>query len=239
MLYLSATGIKDHLDCAYRLYLRREKPKSAIVSDDAIFGGIVHEGIEKYDTYDDALAFGLAEWDRLKNDNRFLPTKSKPPKSFRKMFKGYYNSILEEINADGFEQAERELKFKIPWRKNEVMLVGKWDRVQENKLFDWKTGMRPPDKYDLRDFQFCFYDLAYELVYGQRPEQFYGYLYGGSLYPIDIPEQLRYNTVKLVDRVADELLEQNEPLRVTGYQCKRCFYREICHNELDNRSIPA
>lgn len=234
---MSATGVKDHLSCAYRLELRRTQPESAIVNDHAIFGGIVHEAIEKYDNYKTGLDFCLTEWDRLKNDIRFMPGEKKPPKSFRKMLKGYYDGILPEINPDGFEKPEVEYKFKIPWRKDEVMLVGKMDRIQEGKVYDWKTSMKPPDKYDLRDFQFSFYYIAYEMIYGHYPRMFYGYLYGGSVWPIDITDEMRYNTIKLIDRVADELLEEDEALRTIGYQCRSCFYRDACHNELDNRTI--
>ncbi len=242
MLYLSATGIKDFLDCPKRSKYRRDKKESAVIDVHVDFGGIVHTAIEDFDTYDEALEFSLAEWETRYNTNSFMGKTTKTPKSFRKMFKGYYNEILPAITHDGFEIAEKEIMVEhvAPFDSN-IMLIGKFDRIQTEKIWDWKTSMKPPDVYDLQDFQFYFYDYLFRLVYDMEPELYYGYLYGGSTHKIEINKTMQDNTLDLIKHVADEMYEGIEH-RVTGYQCRRCFYRGICYsdmvNELDYKPVP-
>lgn len=241
MLYLSATGIKDFLDCPKRLKYRKENPESAVINNNVIFGGIVHSAIELFDSYDDSLEYSLAEWHKRKNENSFTDKESKPPKSFRKMLKGYYEGILPQINPDGFEVAQKEVKARhvAPFDQN-IMLIGKFDRIQGGKVWDWKTSMKPPDIYDLQDFQFYFYDYLYSLIYNIKPEIYYGYLYGGSVHRAEFNETMRKNTINIIKDVAQQLYA-NTDHRITGYQCRGCFYKGICYNEmvneLDNRSV--
>ena len=244
MIYLSATFIKDFLACSYRAKLRRDVPESAIINDEAIFGGIVHEAIEKFTEYDPALEFCLSEWDRIKNTNNFMKEDKKPPKSFRKMLQGYFEKIYPNLNPDGFKKVRLEHKFEVSWGKG-VTLIGKMDRVETGdftEIYDWKTSMKPPDIYDLSDLQFYIYYIAHKMIHGDEPTVYYGHVYSGMLHRIDINPDLVYNTERLVDHVAARLAS-GEAYRVTGYQCRSCFYRMPCYNEirineLDNRTIP-
>jgi CRISPR/Cas system-associated exonuclease Cas4 (RecB family) len=234
MLYLSATGIKDFLDCPRRSKYRRDNPESAIINDNVVFGGIVHEAIEKFDAYEPALEYSIAEWDRIRNSNSFMDKVNKPPKSFRKMFKGYYNEILPNISADGFEVSQKEIMVEhvAPFDPN-VMLIGKFDRIQTDKVWDWKTSRKPPDIYDKQDFQFYFYDYLFRLIYDMEPEIYYGYIYGGSCHKIEFNSTMQQNTVELVKHVANEMYAGIDH-RVAGYQCRGCFDRDICYNDMLN-----
>jgi len=240
MLYLSASFIKDFIECPRRAKYRRDIPEQALVSDDVIFGELIHTAIERFDTYEIALNYCLDEWQTRKTGNSFISEEaSKPPKSFRKMLKGYYEGIVPQINPDGFEFVQKEVMVKHQLDAD-TMLVGKFDRIQVAKLYDWKTAMKPPDQYDLADFQFYFYDYLFNLIYGMVPEIYYGYVYGGRIYEVNIMPTMRDNTKYIVQEVANSV-RAGVDYRVAGYQCRRCFYRLPCYsdmtNELDNRRV--
>jgi len=240
MLYLSASFIKDFIECPYRAKLRRDIPEQAVVSDDVIFGEIVHSAIEKFNDYDTGLEFCLNEWKNRKTKTSFLEEElPEPPKSFRKMLKGYYGDIISQINPDGFEYVQKEVMVKHQLDAD-TMLIGKFDRIQVDKVFDWKTAMKPPDQYDLSDFQFYFYDYLFNLIYDMEPQIFYGYLYGGRIYEVNILPSMRNNTKYVVQEVANSI-RAGIDYRVAGFQCRRCFYRLPCYsemnNELENRPI--
>jgi len=240
MLYLSASFIKDFIECPHRAKLRRDIPEQAIVSDDVIFGEIVHFAIEKFEGYDAALEYSLSEWKKRKTTNSFLEEETPdPPKSFRKMFKGYYEGIVPQINPDGFDFVQKEVMVKHQLDAD-TMLIGKFDRIQVDKVYDWKTAMKPPDQYDLTDFQFYFYDLLFTLVYDMVPQIYYGYVYGGRVYEVPILDSMRDNTGYIVQEVANRV-RAGDDYKVAGYQCRKCFYRLPCYgemtDELDNRRV--
>lgn len=230
-LYLSASSMKDFMDCSYRFYLRREHKDSAEITDDIIFGRIVHEAIEKYDDEEHAVAWANDEWEREKSEGNasFVTIVREPPKSFRVQLSNYYNKIVPLLGPRA--TALVEWKFEYIWAPN-VWIIGKMDRIDNDIIYDWKTGNRLPDKYTLRDFQFYLYYLMYGKIFKRAPRAVvYGHLATGQLLPLDINEELVYNASRLVDRVVADITERPAERRF-GYHCKSCLYKTKCEELL-------
>ena len=232
MKRLSATSIGDFLECPQRFWYRTNYSEASKVSDHVIFGRIVHEAIEKFDGVDEALEWSLKEWETEQMADAFLPnekTIKKPPKSFKKMLNNYYSKI--EPTIDG---GEKEVFFRLPWVSNneKIEILGKMDRVTRTDVYDWKTGARKPSKYQLHVIQFYLYAWAFEKIYGRKAENiYYGYLNGGDVIPIVLKDDLLINVENTIDYVVENM--DKPPIRVPGYQCSNCFYREICFAQLE------
>jgi CRISPR/Cas system-associated exonuclease Cas4 (RecB family) len=232
MLYLSATSIKDLFMCEKCYYYRTHKPDKAVLSDDMIFGTVIHNAIAACSNLQDAVRFAVEAWDK-KSKMNFLGESKKPPKSIKRMLTGYYEKILPNFDGTGFV----EYDFEILWRKN-ATLVGKWDRVSES-IWDWKTGTTVPNKYVINDIQFHIYGWAYNKVFKKMPKNiYYGHLYTGELYNISMTETHLANVELLLDKAA-KMVYNGADARVTGYHCGRCIYRGICWEEFVDESVSS
>ncbi len=230
MKRLSATSINDFLECPQRFWFRTNHPEASKVSDHVIFGSVVHEAIEKFDNLDEALAWSLEEWPVRSQGGNFMPDKQtkKPPKSFKRMLSNYYNVIEPEIDG-----GEKEVFFRLPWESagEKIEVLGKMDRVTDS-VYDWKTSGRKPSKQQLHALQFYLYAWAYEKIHGRPPKHvYYGYLNSGDIIPIKLKPKLIENVANTIDYVVANM--DKEPIRVAGYQCAGCFYKEICFAQLE------
>lgn len=219
-----------------------------------VFGSIVHEGIEKYETepkwdYSKLVKWSLARWEEeMGTPSVFLDDSSdtpKPPKSFRTMFKNYIEEISpwlskDDVEIESFFSIDIENELGIP-----IKFVGKLDRVEEGKkIIDWKTSGKPPDKYDLVDTQFIAYAWAYEHMFDTRPEVYYGHLGTGKLYNIEYDNVHLDEFEKLLDRSIETVynmvkVEQRQEgagfPRSMGYDCRNCPFNATCFAELENK----
>jgi CRISPR/Cas system-associated exonuclease Cas4 (RecB family) len=232
---LSATSIKDYLECPKRFWYRTYKKEQARVSKHVTFGSIVHEALEQFDNTKDAIAWSNDQWaERMSGDFVDLVDLPKPPKSFNKMFKNYYEKILPELPVE--EPQHTELFFEERWDAwdgdEDVLIIGKIDKIAGLNVYDWKTGSRSPSKYTLQDFQFYLYDWAYTRMFGRTPNVYYGYLNGGDVIPIEMNDYLRQDVPNIINRVLNDLKAENYH-RVTGYQCGNCFYKDFCYGEME------
>jgi len=232
VIRLSATSIKDYLECPQRFWYRTNRPEKAVFSKHVIFGGIVHEAIEKFDEPGPAVDWAFDQWDE-RAGGHFAKRASRPPKDFSRMLGNYYFTIAPKLKAERIDKTE--YFFRIPWtywnKDEKIEIVGKWDRIIDSKLIDWKTSGYRPSQYQLHDIQFYTYEWAYEAIFGERPEIYYGFLQDAELIKIDMKDVLRKNYFTVVNRILDNI---NKPsFRVTGYQCKECFYRNICFTEME------
>lgn len=239
-LRLSASSIKDYLECPKRFYYRTFHKDKSKVSNHVVFGSIVHEAIEEFDNGKDAVKWAVAQWaERMTPEFEFAEIKQvpKPPKSFTKMLGNYYTKIVPEFPIE--KPQKTELFFEIPWseitidgKKSEVIILGKIDKIAGSNVYDWKTGARRPTKYQLQDFQFYLYSWAYEKMYGERPTVYYGHLNTGDIIPVQLNDYMRNDLASTVEHVVDNLRDERFH-RVTGYHCGNCFYREFCYGEME------
>lgn len=227
MLRWSATALKDYLECEQRFWYRVHMPEKAVVSVHVVFGRIIHEAFEKFDEYQPALEWSKSEWDK-EYTHAFAEGTTKPPKSFSKHLSNYYEKIKPSLPKDTYEV---EKFFRLPWEDG-VQLVGKIDLLGAGNVYDWKTGRRPPNKYEIQSIQFYIYEWAYEQMYGSRPNVWYGYLEGGTLIPVPMKDTLREQLSYVINRCTNSV--NLKPFRNTGYQCGNCFYRDTCFAEMDD-----
>jgi hypothetical protein len=229
MLYLSASSIKDLFACDRRYYYRVNKPSLAVLSDDIIFGEIIHKAIATYDSYEDALEFTKKEQLNKSLFNRTFSLK-KSPKNAEKFLRGYYTGIFPELDDRGSALIEHE--FEIDFRDN-VKIIGKFDRIDRERIFDWKTGTTPPNIFTINDIQFHLYWWAYKKIFKSDPKSVcYGYLYGGLLYNIGMNASYLNNVDLLLDKAVKQVYNTSRA-RETGFQCGRCLYRKVCWEEFN------
>jgi CRISPR/Cas system-associated exonuclease Cas4 (RecB family) len=236
---LSASSLKDYLECPRRFWYRVNRASEAETNDDMLFGSLVHSAIERYSNKDEATAFFWRKWKEIK-DNSFLPDDiKKTPKSVNKIMDGYYDKILPKLSSN--PDVVKELFFKAPFDnigKDKIVLIGKIDRIDSGMIYDWKTSYNRPTEYTIQDIQFYMYDLAYNILNNTPPIGiFYGHLYTGTLYPVELKDSLRENLRELILKVADEIRSVDRYPAITGYQCNRCLFKNICFRELDKNEL--
>lgn len=220
MLFLSVSAIKDYLVCP-KIYWYRVHKKSTFVPDEYIIrGNVVHKAIEVCSSIEDAVQF-------VKTSYPY----STPPSEIQTMLYNYYTEIVPQLPDKRMEDVERT--FKLAW-SDDVYLVGKIDRITPTSIYDWKTAIKPPDAYELQDMQFYIYWWAYNHIFKREPSVFYGHLYSGKLFPIDINKEMWYNIERLINDIINRLTDENSFYpRLFGYRCKRCFYRGVCLSDYE------
>jgi len=230
VLYFSASSIKDFYKCPKSFSYRRTNKEAAILSDHMLLGTVIHNAIEENTEYEPMVKHALAEWDKL--GGTYSETR-KPPKSIKNLIKGYFE-IEDRIKgtSDHMEMTkEHFFRFKY---KDDIMLVGKIDLIANGRVYDWKTGARPPTRYDLHDLQFTTYWLAYRELFKTDPEGIhYGWLAGGRTYDVPMKDSLLRNLDLAIDRMAEICYNRDNEVRVLGYGCNSCLYRGICQLELE------
>lgn len=238
-LYLSATSISDYLDCYKRYWYRTHKKEAAVVNEYVTRGTAVHEAIEKNDEIEGAreyirnyYTYQAPLFANVKGDG-LTP-------AIDKMLQNYYEKINPKLGDYTSDLIEH--RFDLLW-SDEVHMVGKMDRVTFADpipaIYDWKTGTSAPNFYVTQEAQFYIYWWAFKEIWDDlsEPSVFYGHLYSGRLYKVDILPEVWYNIKSLINRMIDDVLESqsdydNYP-RVPGYQCDRCFYKGICWASLE------
>lgn len=229
MLYLSVSALKDYLTCP-KIYWYRVHKKQTFIPDRYIFrGNVVHEAIEKSSNEEDAIIIVNKLY---RDNNKYTDSRVQDELESVKMIHNYYTLIEPHLEKRNINNVEK--MFKIPWKQN-VYLVGKIDRIDSisHKIYDWKTAMTIPDAYELQDMQFYVYCWAYEMLNQKKPEIYYGHLYSGRLFPIDIHNDMWYNIRQLIDKTIIQLTTDEFYPRLFGYKCKRCFYKGVCWSDYE------
>jgi PD-(D/E)XK nuclease superfamily protein len=221
-VFVSASVIKDYLKCSQMAYYRIFEPELKISNREMVIGDIVHKAIEKaWQDKDVALnlAFSLCK----KQDVDAVGVQS---------VEHFINTFFERFSFLLSKEDKVEKFFKIKYY-DDVYLVGKFDRINKGTVLDWKTTANPPKKVD-NDPQFIIYDLAYTLLYGNRPEGlYYASLKEGNL--------IRYNESKehsttLIEKVIPRFVEdvRRKNFAKTGLfsgACYRCPFKVPCLGE--------
>lgn len=230
--YLSATAIKDWLECPQKLEYRiNGVPQKT----NAYFtrGTAVHETIENQSisTVEDARLFFFIRFSELVNEQNpefpFRTSFASMVKESNQMLDYYYNWV--NIHEPPIKEIEKFFKVNI----NGIDFSGKIDQIRGKNVYDWKTKTKEPDQVVLKaDYQFTLYGMAYKELYGEYPENvYYGYLYGGKLYKL---ERTRKD-YKYLEDVAGKIIiaSENEiyPRNYGEYNCKFCAYRYKCFND--------
>lgn len=218
-IFVSASALKDYLSCSNKVYYRIFEPELKVSNREMIIGDIVHKVIEKaWQDLDVALNLGKT----LGINQNVDPIGMESIKHFIHTFFDHFAPLVSRE-----DKIERFFKTKL---SDDVYLVGKFDRISRNLLFDWKTNANPPKAIG-NDPQFIIYDYAYNLIYKQPPEGIYfASLKDGAL--------IRYNESSehakaLIEKIIPEYVEtvRKKDFIKTGLftgQCYRCPFKVPC-----------
>jgi len=187
-------------------------------------GSVIHSALDKYwNDRDSAFNYVKKEIALLN-----LPPDVKIT-NVNLSLKNFYNhfSILLS-NKDLVEKY-----FKIQYEKG-VYLVGKFDRISNEKIFDWKTGFKVPNSID-SDIQFIFYYISYKRLYNKEPKGvYYVALPKGQMVKFTPRyEYLNHFENVLLPLVIKDIKEKRfakEGLFTEA--CASCQFHSVCYKEL-------
>jgi CRISPR/Cas system-associated exonuclease Cas4 (RecB family) len=158
--YLSASSIKDFIDCSKRYYFRTQKAEGSETTPNMEAGTLVHGIVEKH-------------WDKSKSHNLTLALKQSEainlPEEMISRVQYSINSFHDNFQHLLGPEDEIEVNFKIPLDKD-VFLVGRIDRILKpaNVVLDWKTAQESVTSID-NDVQFLVYYYAFTRLYNRPP----------------------------------------------------------------------
>lgn len=154
MIYLSASLIKDVLQCTKKAYWRRNYSELSQQTPTQEIGSEVHKCLETH-------------WDKNLKDMEMSLAGSKVIRENMDIIHIYLKNYVDNFKVYCGKDDKIEEKFSFPIQSN-YTIVGKLDRVNSNTglVLDWKTTKSPPISVD-NDIQFMLYDWAFEKQYGK------------------------------------------------------------------------
>lgn len=223
MINLSMTLIRNYLDCPQKLAYSSGKKDPSQQTDEMLEGIIVHQALE-----DGWTSKGMAKSivKRLTQESgRSNLDEKKMDKCVDNFFLQYSHQLSAKDVIEGY--------FKQSYTKG-VTIVGKFDRIHNGVVYDWKTGDRPPEDLN-RDVQFMFYYLAYKKVYKKEPSALiYASLSNKKSYLFEpIPGILSEFENELIPAVIAEARKSTH-VRSGFYKygvCKKCPFKSSCWEE--------
>jgi len=225
----SYSSLNDYFTCPKMFWYRTYNKKRGVPNEYIIKGNSIHHAVEKCNNLGCAIEYLTHYYDNESFISREIPS------DVSRCVENFYTIIYPHLK----ETDLIEKSFRIPFYDTGLLLLGKMDRinVQDNVIYDWKSTTQAPDRYDLQDMQFYIYWMAYNQLYGEKPRVFYGHLYSGQIFPIDIRENLWYNDIiGLIKETLSEIKSKDKDgfyPRIFGYRCKNCLYKGVCWQEYE------
>lgn len=234
-IYLSASSIRDFMDCRRKYYYRINFKDESVPSREMILGRILHEILEK-EWQDKEKALDLAT--KLSKEYNISAKDYKKVTSWVDTFFERFRDLLHEDDVV-------EKNFKLKYDKG-VYIVGKIDRILPGPtVIDWKTSPRLPITLD-NNPQFILYYAVIKELYGKYPSNVYhanlsqGKLKGFSPHRRYI--NLLYNNIipDMISNIRRRVFIHDGLVRHPNV-CKQCNFRRFCwdnlKNELDSSSL--
>jgi hypothetical protein len=220
--HVSASGFKDWLNCKYSLYLRMKFSEMGIPSDEMKAGTVTHSAIEKYwDNYDAGMDH-IREMSARMEVGKFLPV-------MLKNFDTFYTKLMPLLKSTDV------IEHKFKWvDASGLTITGKWDRISDHAIYDWKTSPRPPLTIN-NDPQFIIYFNIYRQIRGITPRVFYASVSRGKLIEF-IPNEvlIKHLFEAVIPMMVDDMEQNNFPRDglYKKFSCQYCTYRNFCHTSL-------
>lgn len=221
-VHLSASLIKDYLECPKKVYYRINFPEFSLPTPDMIVGSIVHSALEYYwkdqtklISYCDAKALELG----IQND--------------------HYTKLMGCITAFNnfrqylFDDDIIENYFKV--NISGIDIVGKMDRIlHTGTIIDWKTTTKLP-KTLKNDIQFIIYSIVYNILYDKPATSLLYISLTNNQILSYIPDKISEDVIinEIIPRISNDIKTKNLPC--TGLyinNCYRCQYKGSCYKEL-------
>lgn len=224
MIKISASAIRDYLECPAKVKFRHLVPEQAEQNEKMAIGTVVHKTVELfYNDRDKGFSYALQKAHEMTlNEDKI-----------NKCLKNFYNNY-SHLLAD---TDEVEKFFSYPLYKD-VNIVGKIDRISNGVIYDWKTGETCPDTL-ANDIQFIIYFISYIKLYNKEPiSSVLVSLNDNKILTYKFNEP--YATIlmqQIIPTMVDQIKSKN--LAKTGlynrYTCKRCSFRKVCMEETFGR----
>jgi hypothetical protein len=223
MINVSASLIRDFIDCPQRAFYRLYYPELAEATPEMRVGTLVHSIVETEIDRETALDKAhtmILEQDLLGNET-FV----------KSCVNNYFDTFYELTSKEDVV----EKKFKIECRG--YNLVGKIDRIiSKNTLVDWKTSTKPPKDLS-KDIQFIVYKEAFRKLYNVKPaSMIYASLGANKVLPVHIND--KYSTFvfeNLIPKMISVLIEPTLVYKrgILEYYniCSRCNFVRHCWEE--------
>jgi len=192
-----------------------------------IMGNVAHKAIEKHwDDRKEAVYYASKHNDKLSLTDY---------NSIEHFVNTFFDNFAKLLNKDDMV----EKYFKLPLEKN-VYLVGKFDRISDGVIYDWKTNAKIPTNID-SNVQFIVYYHAYRKLFGKAPTAtFFASLSQGVLIPFNYNQHYFDELFgKIVPEIIDNVRAGNfskDGIFRSG-ACYRCQYKQDCLDKEDNNGM--
>jgi CRISPR/Cas system-associated exonuclease Cas4 (RecB family) len=246
-IHISASSLKDFLQCKHRYHFRRTKGQDWPTTTALVKGSVVHEAIDLYERGELEQA-EVEAWatqtflQRLSNSNVEFTKWD----DITKLIKSVIALVATYFKYKRGRLIESELPFRVPMFSTqgvEFKLVGKIDQIVELDegicVVDLKTGREMPSEFEIvGDYQFTIYDFAYESLYGTPPAALYNFQLNHGQYVkyertqkhIDELTIVLDDVVNCIHSIGDSWHNRH---KFKGWHCNRCMYRYVCYG-IDN-----
>lgn len=222
-IYISASMLKDYLDCPTKVYYRLEHPELSFQNEDMTAGEIVHNTLQYF-------------WnDRIRSNAYIMTESEKAGLDIRHIDKVNLcvSNFFDSFHTFCSDKDRIEYRFKIP--VGDVFLVGKMDRIlSSGVIIDWKTSALAPKNIS-DDPQFILYHYAYEQIFGKPPSEVLRInLQTSEVTVYKRDKVLEYSIINSVIPALIATIKSGNfpPLGLYSGKCRKCPYLEACHREL-------
>jgi hypothetical protein len=222
-IYISASLLKDYLDCPRKVHYRLNFPELTIQTPEMVVGNIVHTTLEKF--WDGrVVAVEYVKAQSMLNHLTLMHT-DKALLCVSNFFDFFQGLVTAEDKI--------EYRFKIPF--GDAFLVGKIDRVGAfGYVIDWKTSSNHTSNVN-RDPQFILYQYVYEQIFEKAPSSVMrANLIDGSIDTYSRDKIMEYSIINSVIPSAIESIRKGT-LSPTGLfvgKCARCPAKIACWKDL-------
>lgn len=221
-IYISASMIKDYLECPRKVYYRMNHPELGIQTPEMTAGIIIHYALERYwDSMGPAFEYIN---DQIAENNLSIDLTRRITSCMDNFFRHFSNltSVLDHI----------EYRFKVPFMG--AFIVGKMDRITKDGLIiDWKSSSS--SKSINKDPQFILYYYVYNQIFKRDPVGVARInLSDATINMYQRNKTLEYSIINhIIPVLIDSIKGGNLPPNgvFTG-KCSRCSYFTACNGDL-------
>lgn len=215
MIKLSASLIRDYMDCPQRAMYRIENPEQSVSTIPMEAGSVVHKIIEE------DLAFYEPLLEQFEDKER------------KKIYRciSNYERLFKNLTSKN-DKIEYHFNYNL---YKDVFMSGKIDRIIANDtVLDWKSSYQTPESID-DDVQFIIYYDTYKRLFGREPKALlYIGLYTGKVVTYHPKEKYIY---ELYNRVIPEMvksIKHRHFMRQGIFKgiCESCSFKDYCLREM-------
>jgi CRISPR/Cas system-associated exonuclease Cas4 (RecB family) len=224
-IYISASLLKDYLECPKKVFYRINYPEASIETPEMSAGNIVHSMAELY--WNDKVS-GLSYCQAKINEKKLPAKNSDKVMLCADNFYTNFSSLLSEEDLI-------EYRFKLSF--GNAFLVGRMDRVRTSTggfIIDWKSSSSTL-KNIARDVQFILYQYVYERIFEKSPTSVLRVcLEDNEVLTYTRNKILEYNLINNIVPMVIKSIEIGElsPVGIFSGKCGRCPHSITCYKDL-------